>query len=253
MYQWLDAKSQLSAMEPASPTRVVREAECVNFTAQAGHCTPRPALVADRRDFSCAEALCPSCSWRIAELACDPVWIDDARSRIRGAALAVVEAQQASAELSARVAEASSAEILSGGECQDAFGRSSGSFSTKDNQASKGRNSATFGRWWSRETCNDDVTEDLDGAYLTDSCRSNSIDAPFADLSRNSSRRSFQRAATTGSANLQNVEVTISPRSIRRTKTSSLPTEVGDAPLREKRGGLVDMVRHAFMRSPSTS
>ncbi|GJP43525.1 hypothetical protein CLOM_g2975 [Closterium sp. NIES-68] len=30
-----------------------------------------------------------------AELACDPVWVDDARSRIRHAALAVVETQQA--------------------------------------------------------------------------------------------------------------------------------------------------------------
>ncbi|GJP40206.1 hypothetical protein CLOM_g24483 [Closterium sp. NIES-68] len=46
--------------------------------------------------------LCASCSRRVADLACDPVWVDDARSRIKEAALAVVEAQQAAVELSAR-------------------------------------------------------------------------------------------------------------------------------------------------------
>ncbi|CAI5469731.1 unnamed protein product [Closterium sp. Yama58-4] len=47
--------------------------------------------------------LCVGCSWLDAELACDPSWIDDARSRIGGAALAVVEAQQVAEALSARV------------------------------------------------------------------------------------------------------------------------------------------------------
>ncbi|CAI5469730.1 unnamed protein product [Closterium sp. Yama58-4] len=46
--------------------------------------------------------LCASCSWRVADMACDPVWVDDARLRIKEAALAVVEAQQAAEELSAR-------------------------------------------------------------------------------------------------------------------------------------------------------
>ncbi|GJP40205.1 hypothetical protein CLOM_g24482 [Closterium sp. NIES-68] len=60
--------------------------------------TPSPS-----RSDATAAALCVGCSLLDAELACDPNWIDDARARIGGAALAVVEAQQAAEELSARV------------------------------------------------------------------------------------------------------------------------------------------------------
>ncbi|CAI5481215.1 unnamed protein product [Closterium sp. Yama58-4] len=52
------------------------------------------------------DSLCGGCSWRAAELACSPMWVDSARSRIQEAALAVVEAQQAAVELSARIDEA---------------------------------------------------------------------------------------------------------------------------------------------------
>ncbi|CAI7878286.1 unnamed protein product [Closterium sp. NIES-53] len=53
-----------------------------------------------------ATVSCEGCSWLDAELACDPSWIEDARSRIGGAALAAVEAQQAAEALSALVGTA---------------------------------------------------------------------------------------------------------------------------------------------------
>ncbi|GJP40222.1 hypothetical protein CLOM_g24495 [Closterium sp. NIES-68] len=49
------------------------------------------------------DSICRECSWRAAELACSPTWVDSARSRIQEAALAVVETQQAAMELSARI------------------------------------------------------------------------------------------------------------------------------------------------------
>ncbi|CAI5481072.1 unnamed protein product [Closterium sp. Yama58-4] len=55
--------------------------------------TSRFSLDSNSSDGSRVSSSGASC-WE-AELACDPVWVDDARSRIRNAALAVVETQQA--------------------------------------------------------------------------------------------------------------------------------------------------------------
>ncbi|GJP40221.1 hypothetical protein CLOM_g24494 [Closterium sp. NIES-68] len=79
-----------------------RTSSCSDISTIAAALSPATPSVHAHDDAS-RTILCDQCSRIDAELACDPLWIENARTRISGAALAVVEAEQAAGELSARV------------------------------------------------------------------------------------------------------------------------------------------------------